>query len=63
MLIAKWVPGTKHIADLFTKNLSTPQFEQFPKVFVKEDEYTPKPEYGGCYSLPETVLNGLEFSQ
>ena len=44
LIVVKWIPGTKNVADLFTKNLSGPQFEEFAKVFVKEDEYTPEPE-------------------
>ena len=48
LIVVKWTPGAEHLADLFTKNLSGPQFEEFSKIFVKEDEYTPKPEQGGC---------------
>ena len=44
LIVVKWIPGTKTVADLFTMNLSGPQFEEFAKVFVKEDEYTPEPE-------------------
>ena len=44
ILIVKWTPGTANVADLFTKNLAGPQFEEYTKVFVKEDEYTPATE-------------------
>ena len=44
LIVVKWIPGAKNVADLFTKNLSGPQFEEFAKVFIKEDEYTPEPE-------------------
>ena len=44
LIVVKWTPGAKNVADLFTKNLSGPQFEEFAKVVVKEDEYTPEPE-------------------
>ena len=44
LLIVKWVPDTKHVADIFTKNLFRPQVEEFAKVFVKEDLSTPEPE-------------------
>ena len=33
-----------------------PQFEEVANVLVKEDEYTPEPEYGGCYRSPEIIL-------
>ena len=43
-MVVKWTLVGKHVADLFTKNLSGPQFEEFAKVFIKEDEYTPELE-------------------
>ena len=43
-MVVKWTPGAKNAADLFTENLSGPQFKKFAKVFIKEDEYTPEPE-------------------
>ena len=42
--LALWIPGAKNIADIFTKNLSGPQFEEFAVAFVKEAEYTPEPK-------------------
>ena len=41
-LIGYQVP--KLVPDVFTKNMSSFQFEESAKVFVKEDEYTPEPE-------------------
>ena len=43
LIVVKWTPGAENLAVLFTKNLSGPQFKEFVKVFVKEDEYTPEP--------------------
>ena len=42
--IVKWIPSAKNVADIFTKNLYSLQFEEFAKAFVKEDEYTTNPE-------------------
>ena len=56
LLIIKWIPGAKNVADIFTKNLSCPQVEEFTTVFAKEDEYTPEPEQEGCYKSPESIL-------
>ena len=44
ILIVKWTPGATNVADLFTKNLAGPLFEEFTQVFVKKDEYTPASE-------------------
>ena len=55
-MVVKWTHGTKALADLFINNLSGPHFKEFAKVFVKEDEYTPEPEQGGCYRSPENIL-------
>ena len=44
LIVVKWIPDDKNVADLFAKNLSGPQFEEFAKLFIKEDEYTPEPE-------------------
>ena len=38
LMVVKWTSGAKTVADLFTKNVSGPQFEEFAKVFVKEDK-------------------------
>ena len=43
VIVVKWTPGSKNVVDLFTKNMSGPQFEEFSKVFIKEDDYTPEP--------------------
>ena len=54
-MVVKWTHGTKALADLFINNLSGPHFKEFAKVFVKEDEYTPEPEYGRWYRSPENI--------
>ena len=40
-LIVKWIPGPLNEADLFTKNLPGPMFEEFSRALIGEDEYTP----------------------
>ena len=40
-LIVKWIPGPLNEADLFTKNLPEPMFEEFSRALIGEDEYTP----------------------
>ena len=37
-----WVAGCDNDADIFTKNLDGPLFEQFSLVFVGVDKYTPE---------------------
>ena len=37
-----WQRGTENPVDMFTKNLSGPDFNKFAKVFVGEDEYHQK---------------------
>ncbi len=42
-LLVKCLPGKENNADMFTKNLDGPAFEQFAQVYVDNDEYLPDP--------------------
>ena len=42
-LLVKWLPGNDNDADMFTKNLDGPSFEQFSQVYVGFDYYAPDP--------------------
>ena len=39
MLLIKWVPGPQNDADMHTKNVPNPLFENFGRVYFGEDEY------------------------
>ena len=39
ILVIKWVPGPKNDADMHTKNVPNPLFENFGTVYFGKDEY------------------------
>jgi len=39
MLLIKWVPGPQNDADMHTKNVPNPLFENFGRVYFGKDEY------------------------
>ena len=38
VLVIKWIAGAIHEADIFTKNLDGPTFQQYSRVFTGETE-------------------------
>ena len=44
VLMVKWIPGSLNEADIFTKNLSGPMYENFARALIGKDEYTPDSE-------------------
>ena len=43
-LLVKWIPGPLHEADIFTKNLPGPMYENVAGPLTGKDEYTPDTE-------------------
>ena len=44
ILMVKWIPDSLNEADIFTKNLSGPMYENFARALIGKDEYTPDSE-------------------
>jgi hypothetical protein len=44
VLMVKWIPGSLNEADIFTKNLSGPMYENVARTLIGKDEYTPDSE-------------------
>ena len=43
-LLVKWIPGPLNEADIFTKNMPGPMYENFRMTLTGKDEYTPATE-------------------
>ena len=43
-LLVKWIPGLLNEANIFTKNLPGPMYENFSRALTGKDEYIPATE-------------------